>query len=170
SDWQVPELSFDAFVRDLESVVDAAGLERFTLLGISQGCAVSIAYAVRHPERVERLILYGGYAQGWRARGEPAEITAREAMRTLVREGWGQENPAFRQLFTTRYIPEGTPEQVQWFNDLQRISTSPANAARLIDALGDIDVTALVPRVRVPTLVVHSRHDAGVPFAQGEML
>src|SRR5690606_4985933 len=135
-----------------------------------QGCAVSIAYAVRHPARVERMILYGGYAQGWRVRGEPAEIAAREAMRTLVREGWGQENPAFRQLFTSRYIPGGTPEQMQWFNDLQRIATPPATAAQLIDALGDIDVTALVPRLRVPTLVVHSRHDAGVPFAQGELL
>lgn len=170
SDWSVADMSFDALVQDLETVVDAAGLDRFTLFGISQGCAFSIAYAVRHPERVERLILYGGYAQGWRKRGEPAEIAAREAMLTLVREGWGQENPAFRQLFTSRYIPDGTAEEMQWWNDLQRISTSPENAVRLMKVLGTIDVTGLLSQIRVPTLVVHCCGDAGVPYAQGELL
>jgi predicted ATPase/DNA-binding SARP family transcriptional activator/pimeloyl-ACP methyl ester carboxylesterase len=170
SDWDVAELSVDAFVRDLEAVVDAAGLDRFTLLGISQGCAVSIAYAARHPERVERMILYGGYALGWRARGQAEVISAREAMLTLLRQGWGQEHPAFRQLFTAHYIPGGTPEEMQWWNDLQRVSASPENAARLFDTLGDIDVSALLDKVRVPTLVVHCRDDAGVPYAQGEVL
>lgn len=170
SDWTVADMSFDALVQDLETVVDAAGLDRFTLFGISQGCAFSIAYAVRHPERVERLILYGGYAQGWRKRGEPAEIAAREAMLTLVREGWGQENPAFRQLFTSRYIPDGTAEEMQWWNDLQRISASPENAVRLMNVLGTIDVTGLLSQLSVPTLVVHCRGDAGVPYAQGELL
>ena len=170
SDWDVDELSVDAFVRDLEAVVDAAGLDRFTLLGISQGCAVSIAYAVRHPERVERMVLYGGYAKGWRARGQAEVISAREAMLTLLRQGWGQEHPAFRQLFTAHYIPGGTPEEMQWWNDLQRVSASPENAARLFDTLGDIDVSALLDKVRVPTLVVHCRDDAGVPYAQGEVL
>lgn len=170
SDWQVQDLTLDAFVRDLEAVVDAAGLDRFTLFGISQGCAVSIAYAVRHPERVERMILYGGYPKGWRARGNPQEIAEREAMLTLVRQGWGRENPAFRQLFTSRYIPDGTPEQMRWFNDLQRISASAENAARLIDAFGSIDVSALLAQVKAPTLVLHCRDEFGVPYAQGESL
>ncbi len=170
SDWKVEAFSIDALVRDLETVADAAGLERFPLLGISQGCAVSIAYAVRHPERVTCMVLHGGYAKGWRARGNPAEVARREAMQTLVREGWGQDNPAFRQIFTSWYIPDGSLEQWRWWNDLQRISTSPENAALLMNDLGKIDVTHLLPQVTVPTLVLHSVHDAAVPFASGREL
>ncbi|MFO0988184.1 MAG: alpha/beta fold hydrolase [Alphaproteobacteria bacterium] len=170
SDWDVKDISFDAFVRDLETVVDAAGLERFALFGLSQGAAVSIAYAVKHPERVSRLILHAGYLQGWRARGKPEEVERREAMSRLILTGWGQDNPAFRQIFTTFYIPEGTPEQMQWFNELLRVSTSPANALRLVDAFASIDVTALAPQVRVPTLVMHCRHDAAIPFDQGRAI
>jgi DNA-binding SARP family transcriptional activator/pimeloyl-ACP methyl ester carboxylesterase len=170
SDWKVDDLSYEGMVRDLESVVDAAGLDRFPLLGISQGCAVSIGYAVRHPERVTRMVLHGGYAKGWRARSNPSEIARREAMLTLVREGWGQENPAFRQIFASWYIPDGSPEQWRWWNDLQRISTSPENAARLIVELGKIDVSHLLAQVSVPTLVVHNVNDAAVPFSSGREL
>jgi DNA-binding SARP family transcriptional activator/alpha-beta hydrolase superfamily lysophospholipase len=167
SDWKVDDFSYEALVRDLESVVDAAGLDRFPLLGISQGCAVAIGYALRHPERVTRMVLHGGYAKGWRARGNPSEIARREAMLTLVREGWGQENPAFRQIFTSWYIPDGSPEQWRWWNDLQRISTSPENAARLMIDLGKIDVSHMLAQVSVPTLVLHSVNDAAVPFSAG---
>lgn len=170
SDWKVDDFSYEALVRDLESVVDAAGLDRFPLLGISQGCAIAIGYAARHPERVTRLVLHGGYAKGWRARGNPSEIARREAMQTLVLEGWGQDNPAFRQIFTSWYIPDGSPEQWRWWNDLQRISTSPENAARLMIALGQIDVSHLLAQVSVPTLVLHSVNDAAVPFAAGREL
>ena len=170
SDWKVDDLSYEAMVRDLESVVDAAGLDRFPLLGISQGCAVAIGYAARHPERVTRMVLHGGYAKGWHARGNPSEIARREAMLTLAREGWGQDNPAFRQIFTSWYIPDGSPEQWRWWNDLQRISTSPENAARLMIELGKIDVSQLLPQVKVPTLVLHSVNDAAVPFAAGREL
>jgi DNA-binding SARP family transcriptional activator/pimeloyl-ACP methyl ester carboxylesterase len=170
SDWKVEDFSLEALVRDLETVVDAAGLDRFPLLGISQGCAVAISYAVRHPERVTRMVLHGGYAKGWRARANPTEIAQREAMLTLVREGWGQDNPAFRQIFTSWYIPDGSPEQWRWWNDLQRISTSPENAVRLMISLGKIDVTHLLPQVTVPTLVLHSRDDAAVPFSAGREL
>lgn len=167
SDWDVADVSFEAFVRDLEAVVDGLGLERFPLLGISQGAAVSIAYAARHPERVSRLVLVGGYVLGWRKREGEIEIKKREAIETLVRLGWGQDNPAFRQIFTSLFIPGGTPEQVQWFNDLQRVSASPENAIRLGRAFGEIDVSALLSKVTVPTLVVHARGDARVPFEQG---
>jgi len=170
SDWDVADISFEAFVRDLETVVDAAGLDRFTLLGISQGVAVSIAYAVRHPERVERLVLYAGYLRGWRERGNPDEIERREAMSRLILPGWGQDNPAFRQIFATFYIPEGTPEQMQWFNELLRITTSPANAKRLVDVFSRINVSELASRVRVPALVLHCRHDAGIPFDQSRAI
>lgn len=170
SDWKVEDFSIEALVCDLETVIDAAGLDRFPLVGISQGCAVAISYAVRHPERVTRMVLHGGYAKGWRARGNPSEIARREAMLTLVREGWGQDNPAFRQVFTSWYIPDGSLEQWRWWNDLQRISTSPENAARLMTDLGNIDVTHLLPKVGAPTLVTHSVHDAAVPFAAGREL
>jgi class 3 adenylate cyclase/pimeloyl-ACP methyl ester carboxylesterase len=171
SDRDVPDVSFDHFVDDLESIVDAAGIDRFVLLGISQGCSVSIAYAVRHPERVSRLILFGGYAVGWKKRARtPAEKEAGEAMLTLMRLGWGQENPAFRQLFTSQFIPGGTKEQADWFNELQRISTSSEDAARNLMATGETDVTALLPKVSVPTLVMHSRQDARVPFEAGRRM
>ncbi|MEH2570664.1 alpha/beta fold hydrolase [Bradyrhizobium sp. AZCC 2289] len=171
SDRDVPDVSFDHFVDDLESVVDAAGVDRFALLGISQGCSVSIAYAVRHPERVTRLVLFGGYAVGWKRRARTqAEKEAGEAMLTLVRLGWGQENPAFRQIFTSQFIPDGTKEQADWFNELQRISTSPEDAARNLMANGETDVTALLSKVSVPTLVMHSRHDARVPFEAGRRM
>lgn len=171
SDREVEHVSFAAFVRDLEAVVDAAGVERFALLGISQGCAVSIGYAIRHPERVSHLVLYGGFALGWnkRARTE-AEKEQAAAMMTLMRLGWGQEDPAFRQLFTSQFIPGGTKQQADWFNELQRISTSPADAVRNFTANGDIDVTDLLAKVTVPTLVMHARNDGRVPFDAGRRL
>jgi class 3 adenylate cyclase/pimeloyl-ACP methyl ester carboxylesterase len=171
SDRDVPDVSFDHFVDDLEAVIDAAGLDRFALLGVSQGCSVSIAYAVRHPERVARLVLFGGYSVGWRKRARtPAEKEAGEAMLTLVRLGWGQENSAFRQLFTSQFIPGGTKEQADWFNELQRVSTSPEDAVRSLMATGESDVTALLSKVSMPTLVMHSRHDARVPFEAGRRM
>lgn len=170
SDWEVDDISFEAFVRDLESVVEATGIQRFALLGISQGCAVSIAYAVRHPERVSHLVLYGGFARGKRKRGSPQDIEQADAVLTLIRQGWGQENPAFRQIFTSLFIPGATAEQVQWFNELQQRTTSPENAARIRRAVDDIDVTDLLARVAVPTLVLHCRSDAGQPFEEGRTL
>jgi pimeloyl-ACP methyl ester carboxylesterase len=157
-------------VRDLESVIEASGLDRFPLLGASQGCAVSIAYAVRHPERVSRLVLYGGFARGRRRRGSQRQIAISDAITTLMRQGWGQENPAFRQLFTSLFIPAATPEQIQWFNDLQRITTSPENAVRLKLAIDEMDVIDLLPRVKAPTLVLHCRNDALQPFWEGRQL
>jgi pimeloyl-ACP methyl ester carboxylesterase/DNA-binding winged helix-turn-helix (wHTH) protein len=167
SDWDVSSLSFDAFVRDLETVVDAVGLKRFALLGISQGAAISIAYAVRHPERVSHLVLYGSFARGRKRRGSPTENANSDAIITLIRQGWGQENPAFRQLFTSLFIPEGTEEQRTWFNDLQRITTSPENAAQLRQTVDEIEVTELLGRVKTPTLVLHCRGDAVQPFDEG---
>jgi DNA-binding winged helix-turn-helix (wHTH) protein/pimeloyl-ACP methyl ester carboxylesterase len=170
SDWDVADISFDAFVRDLETVVDATGLERFALLGISQGCAISIAYAVHNPHRVSHLVLYGGFARGVRKRNSPADIETADAVLTLMRHGWGQENPAFRQIFTTRFLPDGTPEQMKWFNDLQRIPRRrkmPCASGKLVE---DVDVTHLLAQVRVPTLVLHCRGEAGVPFEEGRFM
>jgi len=170
SDWDCEDLSFNAFVEDLESVVETAGLDRFPLLGISQGGAVAIAYAVRHPEKVSQLILYGAYARGWAKRHSPDEIEQRQAQITLVRLGWGKDNPAFRQLWTTLYAPDATPEQQSSFNDLQRMSTSPENAVTLLNEMGNIDVVDLLPQVKVPTLVLHCRDESGVPFEEGRLI
>jgi pimeloyl-ACP methyl ester carboxylesterase/DNA-binding winged helix-turn-helix (wHTH) protein len=170
SDWEVNDISFDSFVRDLESVVDTIGLDKFALFGVSAGCAVSIAYALRHPERVTHLVLYGGFVRGLRKRGSREQIERSDALRTLILQGWGQENPAFRQIFTSMFIPDGTAEQVQWFNDLQRITASPQNAVRLMRAMEDIDMEPLLPQVRTPTLVMHCRGDARVPLDEGRRI
>jgi pimeloyl-ACP methyl ester carboxylesterase len=170
SDWNVEDLSFDAWVRDEEAVMDALGLERFALLGISQGGAVATAYAVRHPERVSHLVLCGAYTKGWRHRADAQDIEARTALLNLTRLGWGQNNPAFRQLFTTRFIPDAGSAEMKWFNDLQRVSTSSENAARLIDAFSRVDVRPLLASVRVPTIVFHAEHDGVVPFDEGRLL
>ncbi len=170
SDWDTPDLSLDAFVQDLESIADRTKLGQFDLLAISQGAAVAIAYAVRHPERVGRLIICNGYAAGWAVRCDPAEVARREAMLTLTEVGWGADNPAYRQLFTNHYIPDATPKQMGWFNEMQRLSASPENAVRLQRALSKIDVRELLPKLRTPTLVFHSRNDQAVPFSQGAEL
>jgi DNA-binding SARP family transcriptional activator/pimeloyl-ACP methyl ester carboxylesterase len=170
SDWEVDDLSFDACMSDLDAVVAAAGLERFPMLGISQGCAFAVAYAAQYPERVSHLILYGGYARGWAMRGTPAEAARRTALGTLIRHGWGEDNPAFRQAFTTLFVPDASPEQMRWFNELQRITVSPENAERLHDLFGQVQVQALLPKVQVPTLVLHARGDGVVPFAEGRLI
>jgi pimeloyl-ACP methyl ester carboxylesterase len=170
SDWDVTEFSVDAWVRDLEAVVDAAELDRFALIGLSQGGPVAITYAVRHPERVTQLVLYGAYVQGWAKRGSAELREERMAMMTLTRHGWGQDVAAYRQIFTGMFAPDATEEQARSFNELQRVSTSPENAVRFQEAFGQIDVSDLVPRLRVPTLVIHARNDLRCSFDEGRRL
>lgn len=170
SDWQTDDISFEAFVRDLETVVDAVGIPRFPLFGISQGCAISIAYAIRHPERVSHLVLYGGFARGMARIGNGKGAAQADAIATLMRLGWGRKNPAFRQMFTSQFVPGGTLEQMQWFNDLQKMTASPENAVRVFEAIVQIDVADLLPQVRVPTLVLHCCNDARVPFEDGRRM
>lgn len=171
SDREPAEVSFEAWVRDLETVVDAAGLERFALLGASQGAPIAVAYAVRHPERVTKLVLHGAYARGRLARANtPQDQEEAETYVHLARVGWGTENPAFRQVFAMLFLPDGTPEQWRWFNDLSRVSASGDMAARILQVLHHIDVRALAPRLRAPTLLTHARGDARVPFEEGRLL
>lgn len=170
SDWEVDDLSFDAFVSDLDTVIDAAGVERCVLFGASQGCAISIAYAVKHPDRVAKLVLYGGFARGRRLRGNAEDASLIDAMLTMMRSGWGKENPAFRQMFTSMFVPGGTPEQMNWFNELQRVTTSPDNAARIRIVSDTLDVLALLPKISVPTLVLHCRDDAVQPIEESRLI
>jgi pimeloyl-ACP methyl ester carboxylesterase/DNA-binding CsgD family transcriptional regulator len=171
SDREVPALSFDTWVEDLETVVDCLGLKRFSLLGMSQGGALAIAYAARYPERVSRLVLLGAYARG-RLRREltPQQREESELELSLIRLGWGRDNPAFRQVFTSMFIPGGTREQHQWFNDLERISASPESAEAIVRMMRGIDVTEIATAIRVPTIVFHARGDARVPFDEGRNL
>jgi predicted ATPase/DNA-binding SARP family transcriptional activator/pimeloyl-ACP methyl ester carboxylesterase/tRNA A-37 threonylcarbamoyl transferase component Bud32 len=168
SDWDVDDFSLAAHVADMESVVEALGLERFPLLGLSGGSPVAIAYAARHPEKVSHLILYGSYLRGRLKRhGSPEQLEEGQMLLKMMALGWGKANPAFRQVYTSLFIPEGTAEQIQWFNELQRISTSPEVAVRMFSAGSLTDVSELARQVTVPTLVLHARDDAVVPFAEG---
>ena len=163
------ELSVEAWVADLETVVDAAGLDRFALLGVSGGAAVAVAYAARHPERLSHLVLYGGFARGRMLRS-PEDRLQQEALISAIRAGWTDPDPAFRHVFSMLFLPRGTPEQMAWFDDLQRRSTSAATAVRLYDARGGIDVAERAPRVTTPTLVLHARDDRVVAVDEGRLL
>jgi len=167
SDWDVDDLSFEAFVEDLEAVADRLELERFPLLGISQGCAVSVEYAVRHPERVSGLILISGYAAGWRHLASPEEQARREAVLTLTEVGWGTDNPAYRHIFSQTFMPDASPQDLAWFDDFQRQTASPRNAARFQDAFGYIDVRHRLAEVKAPTIVLHSKDDQRIPLEMG---
>ncbi len=171
SDWDVEDLSNERRIEDLEEVIAAAGpAEPFALLGISQGAAACLGYAARHPERVSHLLLYGAYARGWSRRGDPDAARAFQAIADLARFGWGKDNPAFRQVFTSRFIPGATSEQMGWFNDLCRKTTSPRMAADLMLARGTIDVVPYLERIRTPTIVIHGRDDQAIPIAEGRLI
>lgn len=168
SDWDYRDLTFERRVQDLEAVVDAAGLaEPFTLFGMSHGAAVCMAYALRHPERVSRMVLCGGFTKGALKRDDASAIY--KAIIELA-SLWGSDNPAFRQVFTSRFIPEGTDEQLRWFNELCRKTVAPEMAGELLRARAETDVSALVPHVRTPTLVLHARADAVAPLSEGRLL
>ena len=169
SDRDVGDLSVRAWVADLETVVDAAGLDRFSLLGVSGGAAVALAYAARHPERLTHLVLYGGFARGRMLRG-PRDRLQQEALISAIRAGWTDPDPTFRHVFSMLFLPHGTPEQMTWFDDLQRHSTSATTAVRLYGARGVIDVAGAAPRVATPTLVLHARDDRVVAVDEGRLL
>ncbi len=171
SDRDVADFALPAQVADLETVVDALGLTRFPLLGLSGGGPVALAYAVRHPEQVSHLILYGSYMRGRLKRSQTMEqLEEAQMLLKVMKLGWGKANPAFRQVYTGLFIPEGTAEQMRWFNDLQRISTSPEIAVRMAIASFSVDVSDLAPQVTAPTLVLHARDDAVTPLAQSRHL
>ena len=171
SDWRVGDLSVARWTEDLSAVIDAARpTAPFALLGISQGAASAISYAVAHPERVSHLLLYGGYARGWTRRPDGPGKRQYQAMVELLRYGWGRDNPSFRQLFTSRFVPGASREQLDWFNELCRKTASPESAVRLLEARSEVEVTALLGQVRTPTLVLHARDDEVVGLREGRTL
>lgn len=170
ADRDVPDISFDGFLQDLDAVTATIKPEKFALLGLSQGVAGAVAYAVKNPERVSKLILYGGYARGRNRSGDADDREKGQALLALMRQGWGAEGSAFMRAFSSIYLPNGTAEQIRWFSEMQRMATSGEIAAKLRAACDDIDVAELLPRVRVPTLVIHARNDNVVPYAQGRAI
>lgn len=171
SDWAVEDLSFEAWVQDLEVVVEATGLERFTLFAQSQGGTVAIAYAARHPDKVSNLILFGSYARGWLQRDlTPEQYEEEHALITLMKVGWGRDNPAFRQVFATNLIPDGPPELIRELEKMMRVSTTAENALHLETTMHSTNVIELAKQIRVPTLVIHSIDDGAVPFEEGRLL
>jgi pimeloyl-ACP methyl ester carboxylesterase/DNA-binding CsgD family transcriptional regulator len=171
SDWNVEDVSFEAWVCDLEAVVKAAGLRRFPLFAMSQAGAVAVAYAARHPDKVTRLILHGAYARGWLKRDLTEEqIEEEKLMISLMKVGWGRENPAFRQVFAMQLFPDASAEHIRALEEQMRLSVSPKNAVRLESEMHRIDVRSLAQQITVPTLVSHSRGDEAVPFEEGRLL
>lgn len=169
SDRDVSDVSFEHFVTDLGAVVDTLGLERFPLFAISQGGAVGIAYAIRNPQRVSHLILLGCYARGaaHRPTQGPGLVATRRA---IIRQGWGSDDPSYRELFSAQFLPDGTPEQLQWFGELERVSATAEVAEKIAVASANADVRALLPQIKVPTLILHSRGDRRIPIDMGREL
>lgn len=170
SDRNLGEASLSRFVDDLEAVADAAGLGRFSLYGASQGVPIAIAFACRRPERVDRLVLHGGYRRGRLVRASEAERAQGEAIQTLIRHGWGARGSAFLTSFAASFIPGGTRAQLDSLAELQRLSATPGIAAALRAAVDRFDVADLLGRIRCPTLVVHATEDGVQPFDQGRKL
>jgi class 3 adenylate cyclase/pimeloyl-ACP methyl ester carboxylesterase len=170
SDWHGIELSFERMVDDLESVIDCYEFDKVAIFGPSQAASVSIAYTRRCPEKVSHLILYGGYARGRRRRGSPQAMAESEALVTLIRQGWGADNPAFRQTMTSLFMPDASQDEANWFNEFQKTCGPGENIARFREMFDEIDVSHLLDEVQVPTLVLHCRADSVAPISEGKFL
>jgi pimeloyl-ACP methyl ester carboxylesterase/DNA-binding CsgD family transcriptional regulator len=167
----VESVSLDHWIDDLEDVIEVARpVQPFALIGISQGACACVEYAVRYPERVSHLILYGGYVRGWTRHKNPDHVREGKAMVELTELGWGRPDPIYRRLLTKRFLPESNEEQLCWFDELCARSVSPEMAARLLLSRGEADVSGLLPLVKVPTLVAHASGDQVSPFSQGQRL
>jgi pimeloyl-ACP methyl ester carboxylesterase len=169
SDWNIEDYSFERSMKDFDELIEHLGFDRFALFGSCQGGAIACAYAASHPERVTRLILQGAFVSGWPNHGDIVNEQF-DALLTLIRLGWGRDNPAFRQLWTTLFMPDSSPAEMDWMNELQRICTSPENAVRLMSDFPKINVVDLLPKINCPTLVVHSRNDAAVSVKEGRLI
>jgi pimeloyl-ACP methyl ester carboxylesterase/DNA-binding CsgD family transcriptional regulator len=171
SDRQGVAFSLEQHIDDLEAVVEAAGLESFALVAQAGGGAVAIAYSARHPQRVERLVLYGCQARGRSVRGMPVGAADESAaLLKLIEFGWRNEGPAYGQFFATLHMPGASAERCHAYGELLRLTTSPANALALLQVFFEADVLAEVPKVRCPTLVLHAREDPIIPFDEGRLV
>ena len=170
SDWNNVDISFDRMVDDLQAVIECYGYEKVALFGPSQAASVSIAYAQRFPEKVSHLILFGAYARGRCKRGTAEGIEESKALVTLIRQSWGQSNPAVRQIMTSLFMPDANPEEFNWFNEFQRTCGPGENIARFRELFDDIDVSNLLAEINIPTLVVQCVGDSVAPLSEGRLI
>jgi pimeloyl-ACP methyl ester carboxylesterase len=170
SDWDNVEIEFENMVDDLEAVITAYEHEKVAIFGPSQAAAVSIAYASRHPDKVSHLILHGGYSRGRRQRNSPETTAVSEALVTLIRQSWGNVNPAIRQTYTSLMMPDATREEANWFNEFQRTCGPAENIARFREIFDEINVVDLLDEINVPTLIAHCIGDSVAPLAEGKLL
>ena len=170
SDWDDVEITFERMVDDLECVIDQCDYDQVAIFGASQAASVAVAYTVRHPDRVSHLILHGGYARGRCRRGKPEAVAESEALVTLIRQGWGADNPAFRQTITSLFMPDASREEAAWFNEFQKVCAPAENMARFREMFDAMDVSELLGQLRVPTLVLHCNEDAIAPLSEGKLL
>jgi len=170
SERSISNLNFDRLLEDMITVVDAAGLECFDLLAISQGTLVAVAFAARYPERVRRLVLINAFSSGWRHSPDPDHAESWEAMCTLIRTGWGKDTPALRQVYTSQFLPDGTREQWARWNEFQKLSASPECAYRILQMFGGVDVSELLAEVQAPTLVMNCSRDQLISVERGRFI
>lgn len=171
SDRDCAEFSFARYVEDLSAVIRASGFETYAMLGLTGGGALAVTHAVAHPKAVKQLVIVGSYLRGRTVRSTtPSALEETELILKLIELGWGQDNPTFRQLFTYPFLPDGTPELLQSFDELMRKSTSARNAALQLRAWFSADLREVAPLVKTPTLVLHSRGDLRIPFDEGRLL
>jgi pimeloyl-ACP methyl ester carboxylesterase/DNA-binding CsgD family transcriptional regulator len=164
------QLSFDNWVSDLASIVDAAGFERFPVVATCWGGPVAIEYAARYPERVSHLVLYGTYARGRFRVGRHEVSEKARLMLELTRLGWGQENHAFMQVWASTFQPGGSLEYLRSWAEQMQFATSAETAVRLLDIGWNIDVSEAARKLQCPVLVVHPERDCAVPLAEGRLL
>lgn len=170
SDWDNVDISFDKMADDLKAVIDCYDYEKVALFGPSQAASVSIAYAQRFPEKVSHLILFGAYARGRCKRGNPEGIEESNALVTLIRQSWGQDNPMVRQIMTSLFMPDASPEESNWFNEFQKTCGPGENLARFRELFDGIDVSSLLAEINIPTLVVHCVGDSVAPLSEGRLI
>lgn len=163
------DFTFENYLSDLEAVISAAGVDCFDLYGMAGGgSGIAMSYAVGHPERVTRLVLQESHTRGRLARNPtPERMQEAQARLKVIELGWPNNTPAYGQFFTALHIPDANTKQLRAYNDLLRQTTSPQNAVKLLKAFWEIDLAEVVPQVRCPTLVIHSRGDSVIPFDEG---
>jgi pimeloyl-ACP methyl ester carboxylesterase/DNA-binding CsgD family transcriptional regulator len=170
SDREPPELSFEGWIRDIEAVVDASGFREFDILATCWGGAIGVEYAARHPERVNRLVLYGAYGLGRLLGDQPIEAETARVLLDMVRLGWGQENHVLGQVWGSYFQPGGTLAHFRSWSEQQALSTSAATAVRLLQVGWQSDVRASARTIRCPTLALHVARDSVVPIEVGRQL
>ena len=169
SDWNDVDISFARMIDDLEAVIDCYDHRQFAMFGCSQGAAIFAEYAARHPERISKLVLHGSYPRGRRRRGDAQSAAESEALVTLIRQSWGNENPAIRQTITSLMMPGATPDEANWFNEFQRTCGPAANMARFREIFDKMDVVDMLEDIHVATLVTHCTGDSVAPLSEGKL-